>query len=104
MATVKFDWKEMLPANCREGAVTFGNFDGVHRGHAALLDELIGRSRALRIPSVAVTFDPHPLQLLRPEQFQPVLTTVAHRAELIQSQGVDHVLIFRTSPELVQVE
>ena len=103
MATVKFDWKVPPPANCRGGAATFGNFDGVHRGHAALLDELIGRSRALKIPSVAVTFDPHPLQLLRPEQFQPVLTTVADRAELIQSQGVDHVLILQTTPELLQL-
>jgi len=103
MATVKFDWKEMPPADCRGAAVTFGNFDGVHRGHAALLDELIGRARALLIPAIAVTFDPHPLQLLRPEQFQPVLTTVADRADLIQSLGVDHVLILQTTPELLQL-
>jgi len=50
-----------------------------------------------------VTFDPHPLQLLRPEQFQPVLTTVADRAELIHCQGVDHVLILQTTPELLQL-
>ena len=103
MAIVRFDWKEMPPANCRGGAVSFGNFDGVHRGHAALLHRLIERSRALRIPSLAVTFDPHPLQLLRPEQFQPVLTTVADRAELIHSLGVDHVLILQTTPELLQL-
>jgi riboflavin kinase / FMN adenylyltransferase len=103
MTTVRFDWKEMPPADCRGGAVTFGNFDGVHRGHARLLDQLIGRSRALKIPSVAVTFDPHPLQLLRPEQFQPVLTTVADRAELTHSLGVDHVLILQTTPELLQL-
>src|SRR5437773_9375242 len=103
MAIVRFDWKEMPPANCRGGAVSFGNFDGVHRGHAALSHQLIERSRALKIPSLAVTFDPHPLQLLRPEQFQPVLTTVADRAELIHCQGVDHVLILQTTPELLQL-
>jgi riboflavin kinase/FMN adenylyltransferase len=103
MATAKFDWKEMPPDNCRGAAVTFGNFDGIHRGHTALLDELIGRARVLKIPAIAVTFDPHPLQLLRPEQFQPVLTTVADRADLIHSQGVDHVLILQTNPELLQL-
>src|SRR5439155_9856876 len=103
MATVKFDWKEMPPANYRRGALTFGNFDGVHRGHAALLDELIGRARALLIPAIAVTFDPHPLQLLRPQQFQPVLTTVADRAALLQANGAAHVVIMRTTPELLHL-
>jgi riboflavin kinase/FMN adenylyltransferase len=103
MTILKFDWNETPPPDCRGGAVAFGNFDGVHRGHAALLDELIGRSRARKIPSVAVTFDPHPLQLLRPAQFQPVLTTVADRADLVHSQGVDHVLILQTTPELLQL-
>jgi riboflavin kinase/FMN adenylyltransferase len=103
MAIVRFDWKEMPPANCRGGAVSFGNFDGVHQGHSALFRELIRRARALRVPAIAVTFDPHPLQLLRPEQFQPVLTTVADRADLIQEQGVDHVLILQTTPELLQL-
>jgi riboflavin kinase/FMN adenylyltransferase len=103
MPIVKFNWKEMPPDACRGGAVAVGNFDGVHRGHAALLGELIRRARAFHVPAVAMTFDPHPLQLLRPEQFQPVLTTVADRAYLIQSQGVDHVLILGTTPELLQL-
>jgi riboflavin kinase/FMN adenylyltransferase len=52
---------------------------------------------------VALTFDPHPLQLLRPEQFQPVLTTVPDRAELLEQLGADHVLILRTSWELLRL-
>jgi len=103
MAIVRFDWKEMPPASCRGGAVSFGNFDGVHQGHGALFRELIRFARALQVPAVAVTFDPHPLQLLRPEQFQPVLTTVTDRADLIQALGVDHVLILQTTPELLQL-
>jgi riboflavin kinase/FMN adenylyltransferase len=103
MAIVRFDWKEMPPANCRGGAVSFGNFDGVHQGHGALFRELIRCARALQVPAIAVTFDPHPLQLLRPEQFQPVLTTVTDRADLIQALGVDHVLILQTTPELLQL-
>ena len=93
----------MPPADCRGGAITIGNFDGVHKGHAALLSQLTQCAQALKVPSLAITFDPHPLQLLRPEQFQPVLTTVADRADLIQSQGVDHVLILQTTPELLQL-
>jgi riboflavin kinase/FMN adenylyltransferase len=103
MATIRFNWKETPLAECRGAAVAIGNFDGVHRGHGALLSELIDRAHTLDIPAVAMTFDPHPLQLLRPEQFQPVLTTVADRADLIQSLGVDHVLILQTSPELLKL-
>jgi riboflavin kinase/FMN adenylyltransferase len=50
-----------------------------------------------------VTFDPHPLQLLRPAQFQPVLTTVTERAELLQAYGADHVVILHTTRDLLQL-
>jgi riboflavin kinase/FMN adenylyltransferase len=52
---------------------------------------------------VVVTFDPHPTQLLRPESFQPILTTPGFRAELLHGYGVDHVLIIETTPELLQL-
>jgi riboflavin kinase/FMN adenylyltransferase len=91
------------PACYRGGAVTIGNFDGVHRGHAALLAELRRAASAVGGPAVAVTFDPHPLQLLRPEQFLPLLTTPADRAELLTAAGADHVLLLRTRPELLRL-
>src|SRR5690242_20437708 len=75
MASVLLDWQTEPPANCRGGVVTIGNFDGVHRGHAALVAETRHQARLLRGPAVALTFDPHPLDLLRPESAQPVLTT-----------------------------
>jgi riboflavin kinase / FMN adenylyltransferase len=103
MATYLFDWKEPAPNECREGALTFGNFDGVHRGHSALVQELRRQSRASGGPAVAVTFDPHPLQLLQPARFQPLLTTPHDRAQLLQACGADHVLILRTSPDLLQL-
>src|SRR5438552_17319025 len=96
-------WDETPPASSRGGAVAVGNFDGVHRGHAALLAEVRRQARAGRGPAVALTFDPHPLQLLRPEQFQPVLTTPADRVELLQACGAERVLVLKTTPALLQL-
>ena len=66
MAIHWLDWQQPPPADCRGGAVTIGNFDGVHRGHAALLAEARRLARSANAPAIALTFDPHPLQLLRP--------------------------------------
>src|SRR5438105_4201685 len=103
MATSRFSLDAEPPAVCRGGIVTIGNFDGVHRGHQALLAEAVRQARSLACPAVAVTFDPHPLQLLRPEAFQPVLTTVEYRARLMQDYGADHVLILQTTPALLRL-
>ncbi|MFO0965669.1 MAG: bifunctional riboflavin kinase/FAD synthetase [Gemmataceae bacterium] len=88
---------------CRGGVVSIGNFDGVHRGHQALLGETMRQAKARGVPAVAVTFDPHPLEILRPESFQPLLTTLPYRAELIQALGVDHVVLLRTSSEFLRL-
>ncbi len=101
MATFTGNWDETLPPAFRGGAAAIGNFDGVHRGHLALLTELRRQAAAVGGPAVAVTFDPHPLKILRPERFQPVLTTIADRAALLQAHGADHVLVLRTTPALL---
>src|SRR5437660_6236352 len=103
MAIHTINYDEALGGECRGGAVTIGNFDGMHRGHQALLAELRRQAAAVRGPAGALTFDPHPLQLLRPEQFQPTLTTVADRAELLQPYGTYQAVILRTTPELPQL-
>src|SRR5262245_60867714 len=103
MSIVTLDWDQSPAAELRGAALTIGNFDGVHRGHAALLANLRQHAETLGIPAVVLTFDPHPLKLLRPEQFQPLLTTVTDRAELLQAQGADHVIILRTTPQLLQL-
>jgi len=95
-------WTEALPADCRGGAVTLGNFDGVHRGHQSIIAETARHARAAGGPAVAVTFDPHPLQILRPDSFQPVLTTVPQRAELLRQYGAAQVVVLPTSPALLQ--
>ncbi|HMC66084.1 MAG TPA: bifunctional riboflavin kinase/FAD synthetase [Gemmataceae bacterium] len=103
MAIHVLHWNEPYPAECLRGAVSVGNFDGVHRGHLSLLAELQKQARLVGGRPVAVTFDPHPLQLLRPEQFQPVLTTISGRARLLRANGADEVVILQTSWDLLRL-
>ena len=92
-----------LPRQCQGGAISIGNFDGVHRGHQSLLAETVRQAKSLPGPAVAVTFSPHPLQLLRPEGFQPLLTTLDERIALLQQCGADHVVVLETTPALLQL-
>jgi riboflavin kinase/FMN adenylyltransferase len=103
MASRDIDWRDSPPASCRNGAVAIGNFDGAHLGHAALVTELVRQARRVGGPSVALTFDPHPLTLLRPGQNPPLLTTPADRAAYLQDLGVDDVLTLRTTPSLLEL-
>ncbi len=102
MVMHRLAWDAAVPAECRGGAVAIGNFDGVHRGHAFLVSELRKQAAAVGGPAVVVTFDPHPLQLLRPEQFEPVLTTLADRGRLLLRRGADHVVVLQTTHELLK--
>jgi len=101
MATVTIDWREAVPQPCRGGALTIGNFDGVHRGHAALAAETRRQADRLGGPAVALTFDPHPAEVLRPGTVTPPLTVTADRAALLHDLGLDHVVILRTTDELL---
>ena len=103
MTILRYSLNDRLPADWQHGVLTLGNFDGVHLGHQALLAETARQAKALAGPAVAATFDPSPAQLLRPDLFQPTLTTIDDRAERMHAQGIDHVLIFNTSPELLQL-
>ena len=80
-----------FPHELRGGAVSVGNFDGVHVGHAALIDKLKQEAKRFNAPAVAITFDPHPLRLLAPDRFMPQLTTAEDRAGLLVKAGADAV-------------
>lgn len=75
-----------------DSVVTVGIFDGVHRGHQAILRYLRQRSEARGGTSVVVTFDPHPREVVRGEHV-PLLTTISERVDLIGSMGIDHVIV-----------
>ncbi len=102
MASYTIDWRESPPAACRHGVVSIGNFDGVHRGHAALIAGLRSQARARGCPAIVLTFDPHPLSLLRPPALLP-LTTVTDRTALLEKAGADLIVIMRTTRELLSL-
>ncbi|MBA3891124.1 MAG: bifunctional riboflavin kinase/FAD synthetase [Gemmatimonadaceae bacterium] len=84
-----------LPSLARGSVVTVGTFDGVHLGHRHVLDRLAVRSRECGLPSVLVTFDPHPLEIVRPDAAPPLLTLPHERLELLATTPVDYVFVLR---------
>ncbi len=94
---------EHLPPEVCGGAVSIGNFDGVHRGHARIITRLIERARDVGGPAVVLTFEPHPARLLRPEAVPPPLTWVERKAELLAELGVDRVIALPTNIELLSL-
>ncbi len=73
--------------------ITIGNFDGVHLGHRAILARVVQRAQKLGGQAVAVTFDPHPLKLLRPETPLPLLTTPEQKLQLLAACGLDAAVV-----------
>lgn len=90
-----------LDAELRGGALTIGNFDGVHLGHARLIERLTASARAVSGPSVVFTFDPHPVRILRPDRAPWPLTWIERKARLLEKLGVDCVIAYPTDETLL---
>ena len=75
--------------------VTVGSFDGVHLGHQAVLAEIARRARAAAQPSILVTFDPHPLEVVNPQAAPPLLSPGDERLEMLAETALDRVLVLR---------
>ena len=84
-----------LPPLPRGSTVTVGSFDGVHRGHQAVLREIARRAEAAGRASVLVTFEPHPLEVVNPQAAPPLLTTGVERREILAQMPLDYVLFLR---------
>ncbi len=93
-----------LPDQFRGGAVTIGNFDGVHLGHARILERLVAQARRVGGPAVVFTFDPHPAQVLRPGQAPPPLCWTERRAQLLAELGADVLVAYPTDRAFLRLD
>src|SRR5579871_4383843 len=84
---------EMMMWSDEATVVTVGTFDGVHRGHQAVLNRLAARSRETGWKSVLVTFEPHPLEVVNPAAARPLLTVGPERQEVLAESGIDYCAV-----------
>ncbi len=95
---------DQLPERFRCGALSIGNFDGVHRGHARIVEELLAAAREVHGPAVVFTFDPHPARILRADQAPAPLGWTDRKAQLLGELGVDAVVAYPTDEAFLRLE
>ncbi|MCU1572781.1 MAG: riboflavin kinase [Micrococcaceae bacterium] len=91
-----------VPAGFGPSVVTLGNFDGVHRGHQQVLAQLVSTARARHAAAVAITFDPHPARIHRPDTAPEQIMGLQDRLRTMAASGLDGVLVMPYSLELAQ--
>lgn len=92
MEQFRFQSLGQLPETLRGAVVAIGNFDGVHRGHQAVLNTALGYARDHDCPAMVLTFEPHPRQLFRPDVPLFRITPAAMKADILRSMGFDGVI------------
>ncbi len=95
---------ERTPSGWGRSVVTIGMYDGVHRGHQHLLAAAVNRAHTRGLSSVAVTFDPHPSEVVRPGTHPPILTSVSRKAELMAGLGVDALCVIPFTLEFSRLQ
>jgi riboflavin kinase/FMN adenylyltransferase len=95
---------EAVPGGWGRSVVTIGVFDGVHRGHQAIIGHAVKRARDMGLQSVVLTFDPHPAEVVRPGSHPAVLTEPVRKAELIEQLGVDALCVVPFTPAFSQLD
>lgn len=88
-----FHTVDEIPADFGPSVVSVGNFDGVHRAHQTVLRDIAALARKQRARSVAITFEPHPVRILRPDSGLKLLTPTPEKLRLLEGTGVDAVLL-----------
>jgi len=91
---------EDVPADFGPAVLSVGNFDGVHRAHRRVLETIVQRAREMGGKSLAVSFEPHPLRILRPDASFKLLTPTPEKVRLLQTTGLDAVLLLPFTRDL----
>jgi riboflavin kinase/FMN adenylyltransferase len=94
---------EATPGDLGRTVVTVGMYDGVHRGHQKLIGAAVARARAMRRPSLLLTFDPHPAEVIRPGSHPAILTAMDRKAELVAELGVEAMCVLPFTPEFMRL-
>ncbi len=97
------EWAARLGERQSKTALTVGNFDGLHLGHQKILRGVVERARAMGALAAAVTFDPHPLKILRPAEAPPLIATLAQRLAGLEQQGLEAALVLPFDREFAQL-
>ena len=90
-----------FPERLKGGALTIGNFDGVHLGHARIVERLTEFAKKVSGRAIVFTFEPHPVRLLRPDVAPPPLTWTERKADLLEELGVDALIAYPTDENLL---
>ncbi len=101
---LSIDSHTLFPEEAQGGAVTIGNFDGVHRGHQVIVEQVRRLADQVCGPAVVFTFDPPPSKILRPESAPKPLTSIERRTELLKKLGIDLVIVYPTDKQLLDLE
>ncbi|MBW8171569.1 bifunctional riboflavin kinase/FAD synthetase [Ornithinimicrobium sp. Arc0846-15] len=94
---------EAIPSDLSKSVVTLGNFDGVHRGHQAVLETVTSLAKEHGAQAIAVTFDPHPVAVLHPERAPKEITSLEHRLEMLAQSGLDATVVIEFTHEFAQL-
>jgi riboflavin kinase/FMN adenylyltransferase len=92
-----------IPADFGPSVVSVGNFDGVHRAHVRVLNDIVVRAKQRGAHSVAVTFEPHPMRILRPDAGLKLLTPTPEKVRLLERTGIDAVVLIPFTRNLSQM-
>ncbi|MDV3125176.1 bifunctional riboflavin kinase/FAD synthetase [Mycobacterium sp. 21AC1] len=95
--------QDEIPTDWGRCVVTIGVFDGVHRGHAELINHAVKSGRSRGVPVVLMTFDPHPMEVVFPGSHPAQLTTLTRRAELVEELGVDVFLVMPFTSDFMKL-
>jgi riboflavin kinase/FMN adenylyltransferase len=100
METVRLD--ALTPLGWPRPVVAVGNFDGVHRGHQALIAAAVAQARERAGTAAVLTFDPHPVRVIAPERAPATLMTLEQKTEVLAALGVDRLVVLAFTPELAR--